>query len=85
MRWSVLLLLLLFPALLCAQKTEGTVADSLSGKAITAASVQLKREGKTVAFAQTDAKGAFILHTTTQKGDKLQVTALGYQKKTVEC
>ncbi|EGN56045.1 hypothetical protein PRBRB14_04210 [Hallella multisaccharivorax DSM 17128] len=84
MRWSVLLLLLLFPALLCAQKTEGTVADSLSGKAITAASVQLKREGKTVAFAQTDAKGAFILHTTTQKGDKLQVTALGYQKKTVE-
>lgn len=83
MRCIVLYLLLLFPVLVHAQRVDGTVSDSLSQHAVASASVQLKRAGKTVTFTQTDSHGAFSLNVPLQKGDKIQVTAIGYQKKLV--
>ena len=60
---------------------EGTVYDSLSLKPLPDAAVTLMRKGRAVTFARTDSDGRF--NVTAEVGDRLQVTFLGYMKKSM--
>ena len=59
----------------------GEVFDSLSLKPVPNAAVTLMRDGKTVSFARSGADGRFEVRAKT--GDRVQVTCLGYMKKSV--
>lgn len=59
----------------------GEVFDSLSLKPLTGASVTQTRAGRAVSFARTGRDGRF--EVKAKAGDSLQVTLLGYMKKTV--
>lgn len=61
---------------------SGIVTDSLSDAPLAKAGVSLLRAGKTLKFCQTNAQGQFNIDVAfIKKGDELQTTSMGYEKK----
>ena len=82
MRYRLIALLLLCPALCTAQRTiSGTVIDSATNAPLEMVSVTLLRKDKPVKFVRTDPQGRFSL--SVGESDRLSATFLGYRKQSL--
>ncbi len=84
MRYLVLFITLLAASCRVAAQNniEGIVADSVTQKPLAGANVTLVRQGKSIAFARTNANGLFAIKgKIAEDGDRLSVTMMGYEKR----